>query len=322
MSELVVPGIITAESEFQGGLTGACGPNAIASAARWVEQSNAAPTTISMNQQLQHVVNSPNGVSTLEELESVMRNLHYKIVTRPTNQTAIGFVEQYGGHFPVVCFYTNAQALYDVITGDGMDANNLHGHFNTVFGKNSGGGPSPHFGGRIVNLAGFIVADGDNYRQNPLVNGVRVHRSINTDMVYYYEGTMVQAGLADAFVVIGKETPVNQIPIGWHDDGTTLTAPNSVPVVRGFRQYILTHTWDGINYPLAAEYAVTSGSIEPGNPAMGPGTRQDFRLSSLGWTSNRGVYVIWVGQDIRALESQVSALTTLVQAVKKALGVA
>lgn len=37
------------------------------------------------------------------------------------------------------------------------------------------------------------------------------------------------------------------------------------------------------------------------------GERQNFRLTSLGWTEARNPYVIYVGQDIRALEQQLAA---------------
>ena len=82
-------------------------------------------------------------------------------------------------------------------------------------------------------------------------------------------------------------------PTGWKDDGKTLIAPNGIPVVHGFRDYVLAHIWDANNFPLAPEQVISSGSIEPGNAAIGPGSRQDFRLSSLGWTTTRNVYVIY-----------------------------
>jgi hypothetical protein len=102
-------------------------------------------------------------------------------------------------------------------------------------------------------------------------------------------------------------TAVSTIPTGWKDDGKTLVAPNGVPVVHGFRDYIMARSWAPDNWPLAAEQVISSGSIEPGNAAIGPGSRQDFRLTSLGWTQARNVYVIYVGQDIRALEQQLAA---------------
>jgi hypothetical protein len=107
--------------------------------------------------------------------------------------------------------------------------------------------------------------------------------------------------------VAGGTTVSSNIPTGWKDDGKTLVAPNGVPVVKGFRDYIMARSWDANNWPLAAEQVVTNGSIEPGNAAIGPGSRQDFRLTSLGWTQARNVYVIYVGQDIRALEQQLAA---------------
>ena len=97
------------------------------------------------------------------------------------------------------------------------------------------------------------------------------------------------------------------LPSGWKDDGKTLVAPNGVPVVHGFRDYVLTHNWEAHNWPLAPEQVITSGSIEPGNASIGPGSRQDFRLASLGWTEARNVYVIYVGQDIQALSHQLVA---------------
>jgi hypothetical protein len=96
------------------------------------------------------------------------------------------------------------------------------------------------------------------------------------------------------------------IPDGWHDDGKTLMAPNGVPVILGFREWILTHPWDPVDLPLAPER--TLPSIEPGNPSIGAGSRQDFRMTSLGWTTSKNVYKIWVGQDLKALQARISQL--------------
>ncbi len=64
---------------------------------------------------------------------------------------------------------------------------------------------------------------------------------------------------------------MSNIPTGWKDDGKTLVAPNGVPVVHGFRDYIMARSWAANNTPLAAEQSITSGSIEPGNAAVGCG---------------------------------------------------
>ncbi len=112
-------------------------------------------------------------------------------------------------------------------------------------------------------------------------------------------------GRVDVNVFIGGKQQMG-VPEGWHDDGKTLMAPNGVPVVRGFREWVLSHPWDRIDFPLAAERVCKS--VEPGNASIGGGTRQDFRMTSLGWTPSRGVYKIYVGQDILALEAQVAQL--------------
>ena len=47
------------------------------------------------------------------------------------------------------------------------------------------------------------------------------------------------------------------IPLGWKDDGSTLTAPNGVTVVHGFRDHILNAPiWPGALVPMAAEQGV------------------------------------------------------------------
>lgn len=76
------------------------------------------------------------------------------------------------------------------------------------------------------------------------------------------------------------------IPNGWHDDGSTLTAPNGNRVVRGFRDFILSYPggWDATNQPCADEMA----GITPANP-LDPkgctGSIQYFYNSVLVWQS-------------------------------------
>lgn len=56
------------------------------------------------------------------------------------------------------------------------------------------------------------------------------------------------------------------VPAGWHDDGVTLMAPNSVPVVRGFRDHILTAPgiWPAALVPVEAEHGAANSSVEQG----------------------------------------------------------
>ena len=100
----------------------------------------------------------------------------------------------------------------------------------------------------------------------------------------------------------------NMVPKDWHDDGTTLTAPNGHKVVRGFRDYVLSHYWDPGNYPLEEE--VGRNPLEESNPSLGAGTQQVFRWTVLEWTQQRGVFVAWVGQEFLKLRQNLTNKTS------------
>lgn len=103
---------------------------------------------------------------------------------------------------------------------------------------------------------------------------------------------------SDLFTFLWRNNKMG-IPAGWHDDGKTLKGPNGVPVVKGFRDYILSNTWDSGNWPLQPEEA--RNPLEISNPGLGAGTQQIFRLGALEWTPDRGVFVAWIGQELLAL---------------------
>ncbi|HLX57746.1 MAG TPA: hypothetical protein VKR83_12035 [Ktedonobacteraceae bacterium] len=110
-----------------------------------------------------------------------------------------------------------------------------------------------------------------------------------------------------------KETFVPVIPPGWHDDGVTLSAPNGHKVVLGFRDYVLANHWHPANMPLQEEQG--RDPLEESNPTLGAGTQQIFNWTALEWTTARGVFVAWIGQELlrlradkAALEAQVAAL--------------
>ena len=96
-----------------------------------------------------------------------------------------------------------------------------------------------------------------------------------------------------------------------------LSAPNGIPVVRGMRAYVLSHTWAADNTPLAAEYLTSQ--IELANVSSGKGSRQDFRYGSLGCSQHAdgswgSPYVIMVGNEIAVLGKAVQTLhATLAQ---------
>jgi|SRR5579885_1142948 len=95
-----------------------------------------------------------------------------------------------------------------------------------------------------------------------------------------------------------QEGTMGVLDHGWIDDGTTLTAPNGVKVVEGFRKFILDpkNNWDPDDYPLRPEYG--AAPIENSNPGLGGGTALDCRMTRLEWTPKRGVFRGWVGQEL------------------------
>jgi len=94
------------------------------------------------------------------------------------------------------------------------------------------------------------------------------------------------------------------VPLNWHDDGTTLTAPNGVAVRLGFRDFVLSHGWDAGNWPLAVEQGVTL--LEASNPSLGGGTQQLFRWIMLAYTPARGVFMEWSVVELAFVRGQLA----------------
>lgn len=112
---------------------------------------------------------------------------------------------------------------------------------------------------------------------------------------------------------------IPNIPAGWHDDGSTLTAPNGHRVILGFRRYVLTHAWDPANVPLQEEGA--RSLLEVARPELGSGTQQVFNWTTLEWCPNHNVFVGWSGPELLKLrtdnanlQAQVASLQAQLQA--------
>lgn len=142
-----------------------------------------------------------------------------------------------------------------------------------------------------------------------------------------YDGNKMEGGLVSATVVVPpwktrplsadptkepqhgetqapKPTPVTPgTPLGWHDDGKTLTAPNGFKVVAGFRNFILGQKdWDHNDMPLQNEENVPG--LEISNVSLGPGSQQVFLYSLLGWTKEKGVMREYIGKEYLVLRSR------------------
>ncbi len=97
---------------------------------------------------------------------------------------------------------------------------------------------------------------------------------------------------------------MSNVPDGWKDNGSILTAPNGMLVRDGFRNYVLANDWDQNDWPLEREHA--QNPLEIGNATLGGGTQQVFRFSMLGWTARTGVIREYIGKELLALRAQKS----------------
>ena len=171
-------------------------------------------------------------------------------------------------------------------------------------------------GNHIIVLSGvthddnFLVRDTANvtdlYNPNSLRPGPRRYDAAKLQMVS--ATVVIPAWLPvppDGFNPL-KDTFVPIVPPGWHDDGTTLTAPNGHRVVRGFREYVLANHWHPANMPLQEEQG--HNPLEESNPALGGGTQQIFNWTALEWTPARGVFVAWIGREILRLRADKATL--------------
>jgi N-acetyl-anhydromuramyl-L-alanine amidase AmpD len=95
------------------------------------------------------------------------------------------------------------------------------------------------------------------------------------------------------------------VPSGWTDDGAILTASNGIPVVLGFRSYILNSGWNPANVPLSPESHTTQVLLH--NPSCGPGQVQCFRDSYLWYTPSQGVVnEMQLGSEIASLRAKLT----------------
>ncbi|HET8906134.1 MAG TPA: hypothetical protein VFN11_04130 [Ktedonobacterales bacterium] len=305
MDELWLPGVIHRETEFVGGLTAACGPNALSMAERWADQSALSTLDVYRRMRAANLCDT-SGSSTLSGLLTDAQRNHYTVASLPYHEpmpdaTWRGFFQAHVGHQAIVFETANGQALVDSLTGKGENAHNLHYHFVMVAGWHPGGvSHHPQAHGKTL-PPGWWCADGDNFDAGDVLQ-------------FYPDSVLAASKPCGALAITARAGNLGGgssmgVPAGWKDDGTTLTAPNGVPVIRGMRAFVLANNWESDNWPLAPEAQLAQ--IEWGNLTHGPGARQDFRYRSLGVEHHAdgswgAVYRIWVGQDILALVSQLA----------------
>jgi len=96
------------------------------------------------------------------------------------------------------------------------------------------------------------------------------------------------------------------VPAGWRDDQErgVLHAPNGYVVIQGFRSYVLSHPWAADNWPLENEHHCEQ--LERSNAALGGGSIQRFRKTTLEWTPRAGLAEQWMGVELMEVEHLLS----------------
>lgn len=150
-------GTLWRETEFVGGLTGACGPNALSMAASWARQRHISTldTFHVMRAAKPTPLCDPNGVSNIGDLRAAVPFLGltapaYRAYAEPWDYAAFRawMLAQLAAGRAVVIEVANGQALVDALTGKGENARNLRYHFFTIVGYVSGR---------------WVCLDGDNF---------------------------------------------------------------------------------------------------------------------------------------------------------------
>ncbi|HEV2238347.1 MAG TPA: hypothetical protein VGR57_16925, partial [Ktedonobacterales bacterium] len=162
--DLLLPGRIWRQSEFVYGLTGDCGPDALAMAEGWASQQPVTPQTVYATylRMRAHGLTDANGVSTLAELaaESQLDGATYTVLPYDAALPAATwatFLAANLGQRAIIYQTANGQALVDAVSSLGENASNLQGHFLMLVGRHvhtGAGDPLP---------TGFWAADGDNF---------------------------------------------------------------------------------------------------------------------------------------------------------------
>ncbi len=129
-----------------------------------------------------------------------------------------------------------------------------------------------------------------------------------------YDASKLQIVSATAVMVPGSviqpATQSEALPAGWHDDGTTLTAPNGVQVQRGFRAHVLplltSGKWNPANVPLAPEQSLPQ--LLDSDPSVGAGAEILFKDGGLIYTAKDGVQAMPAGQELAYYRQKYAAI--------------
>lgn len=152
---VILPGTLWRESEFQGGLTGACGPNALSFCASWSRQRYTSTLDVYRAMRAERPpLCDANGVSTIGGLRTAATLIGLPLVdtrwyAEPWGDWRAWFSKHLSAGRIILLEVANGQALVDSISGKGENARNLKYHFIACAGRLSDGS--------------WLCLDGDNF---------------------------------------------------------------------------------------------------------------------------------------------------------------
>jgi hypothetical protein len=156
------------------------------------------------------------------------------------------------GTFPIILEVATSGAGF----GSLGDESGVHYHFICVLG---------------IQDTGYMVADGDN-----------VAAKSGQLVTYSYAQIRDATPCALIGVKVKLVAPTTHVPAGWHDDGTTLTAPNGQTMGHAFRDaVVLDAQWAPTRVPTSGEYSDGAG-----------GTYQNLTDARLHWDAKDGVTIV------------------------------
>lgn len=228
-------------SEFLAGSNASCGPDAELEALNELTAGNILDANhLAAIQKRDAVLGwfSPTGGEPLSSIYNDINkyeNVHliqYISYSNTPNADAIhAALINYAGTYPIVVEVGNASALPDNESG-------VHYHFVTITG--------------IDSVQGYEFLNGDD---------IQALKGFATYPSRWVGWNTLLAAQPVGIIVFGRNT-MSTVPAGWHDDGTTLTAPNGKTVGHGFRWMILNDpNWNPNLWPVEGENSPDANTV-------------------------------------------------------------
>jgi hypothetical protein len=316
-----LPGTIYVESEFQvPGAFATCGPNSLGMAESYGLQSYVSTGAI-YTRMLNAKRCDPGGASNMSGIQAQAQADGFKVNRWSGGDWKAWTHARLLEGAPVIIEPSKGQVLRDLVTGQSMDAVNLEYHFNLAVGYWPGGGGSS-WG------EGFWMADGDSGATNPIVNGRRVRVTNGRNVQYYSAANLAASAPVALLAVYPKVSAAPTLPVmppeyapflndaeikaqGWrygtYKNEPALISRGGAPMYRGFALWAASHPqyFKGDyadNLPDGPEEF--RGQVEAWNPVHGSGSVQTLTRLRLVWTAASGVYAMWTGSALDALEKK------------------